>query len=136
MSKQTYTLAELQAMPNDGLDALAVEMRGWKFSAAGILEDENGQEVRQKDCVVFKLSTASESYPYFWTPATDRNQSGKLLEWLIANGWRGAAYYTSPARIEIWHYNYGKNVQVAGWNARAETIAFCAAMLATAGRLK
>ena len=131
----TYTIADLQAMPDDALSALAAELRGWQFSIAGILQDKNGQEVRQRDCVVFKLGTASESYPYFWSPATDRNQSGELLEWAASQGFR-ISIGRDETGIHVGIYSdrgrFGAHDEK--W-PRAETIAFIAAMLDLKGRL-
>ena len=134
-----YTLAELQAMPSDDLSALAAELRGWKFSAAGILEDGSGQEVRQKNCVVFKLGTASESYPYFWSLATDRNQSGELLQWLTRRYWTvdvGFGLGNAAIVAMVDDGELDKTIKIPGNDARAETVAFCAAMLAIKGRLR
>jgi len=120
----TYTLAELQAMADVDLNALAAELRGVKCWQ----EDEyTYAEIGGKE----KL----------WRPATNRNQSGELLEWFMTQN-ESHSFSVIKGRLtcrvrlettedttEIWR-EQGESL------ARLETIAFCAAMLAMKGRLK
>lgn len=129
----TYSIESLTALDNSALNELAAELRGWIFRESGILTDESGEEVRESECVVFKLGTASDSYPYFWQPVKNRNQSGELLQWAIAKGVDFMIRLNrSRPRITI----FGESlITIEANDARAETIAFCAAMLAMEGRL-
>ncbi len=108
---ETYTIADLQAMPDDALNALAAELRWQKEITWDI-----------------------------WSPTSDRNQSGELLQWAEAH--RGCAFDIQIGRNEAIGIFIPPNatrfpdVVVSGNDARAETIAFCAAMLAMKGRLK
>ena len=106
---ETYTIADLCALPNDTLDALAVELRGWHWIESDLV-DESGE--------------VQVMWPVCFTPTTDRNQSGELLIYAQQQGARFKQVIADDGVLEI-------NI-----NARAETIAFCAAMLAMAGRLK
>jgi hypothetical protein len=130
----TYSIESLTALDNSALNELAAELRGWIFRESGILTDESGEEVRESECVVFKLGTASDSYPYFWQPVKNRNQSGELLQWAIAKGVDFMIRLNrSWPRITI----FGESlITIEANDARAETIAFCAAMLAINGRLQ
>ena len=129
----TYSIESLTALDNSALNELAAELRGWIFRESGILTDESGEEVRESECVVFKLGTASDSYPYFWQPVKNRNQSGELLQWAIAKGVDFMIRLNrSRPRITI----FGESlITIEANDARADTVAFCAAMLAMEGRL-
>ena len=117
-----YTIADLLALGNDALNSLAAELRGWTLSRSKIFWRDSDGEV-----VCHRAS---------FTPATDRNQSGELL--------RHAA--KQDADILVWTGNDRNDIdctinqthwfQISGNDARAETIAFCAAMLAMEGRLR
>ena len=130
----TYSIESIAALDDSALNALAAELRGWIFRESGILTDKSGEEVRESECVVFKLGTASDSYPYFWQPVKNRNQSGELLQWAIAKGVDFMIRLNrSWPRITI----FGESlITIEANDARAETIAFCAAMLAINGRLQ
>lgn len=130
----TYSIESITALDDSALNELAAELRGWIFRESGILTDESGEEVRESECVVFKLGTASDSYPYFWQPVKNRNQSGELLQWAIAKGGDFMIRLNrSWPRITI----FGESlITIEANDARAETIAFCAAMLAINGRLQ
>lgn len=110
---KTYTIADLCALPDDALDALAAELRGYtevfKMGTHTFWQDASGKKI-------------TESYK--WKPTTDRNQSGELLMWAQLQGAKFQQIVAADGVLEI-------NI-----SARAETIAFCAAMLAMAGRLK
>lgn len=128
---KTYTIEELIAMPDADLNALAAELRGWFLRREVWLENRNGQEVTVAATpnAYFDLR---RSYPV-WQPATDRNQSGELLEWLLdKHSFAGCLNYTSPPSIEIWTSGWATaiSVTISGNTARAEVIAFCAAMQA------
>lgn len=134
----TYSIESIAALDDSALNALAAELRGWIFRESGILTDKSGEEVRESECVVFKLGTASDSYPYFWQPVKNRNQSGELLQWAIAKGVDFMIRLNrSRPRITIFRSTFGESlITIEANDARAETIAFCAAMLATEGRLR
>lgn len=84
-----------------------------------------------------------------WRPTTDRNESSKLLEWAaeqkdavfsihVENNFKRVdvgvpdlATQDSSGRML-----FDREFTIEGNDARAETIAFCAAMLAMAGRLQ
>lgn len=113
MMNKTYTIAELEALPDADLCALAAELR-------------YGQ---------------TDGFPCWntWTPATNRNQSGELLEWLTRRYWTvdvgfGLGNIVVIAMIDDGEFD--KTIKIPGNTARSETIAFCAAMLAQQGRLK
>ena len=124
MSDQTYTIAELLALPDERLNALAAELRGYKLvETVWDSAYENG---------------SGDSIPVTeWTPATDRNQSGELLTLATAQGlgfmvdWFGVG--DTPARISCYQQaDCAWLCEIPGNDARAETVAFCAAMLAMA----
>lgn len=133
----TYSIESLTALDNSALNELAAELRGWIFRESGILTDESGEEVRESECVVFKLGTALDSYPYFWQPVKNRNQSGELLKWAIAKGAEFEVSLSLNSSIDFRiHRQDWRTVDCSSSFARAETIAFCAAMLAMEGRLR
>lgn len=112
----TFTLAELQALPNADLNALAAELRGYRNDPSNAAwYDEHGGRF---------------DYEYEFTPATDRNKSGELLMWAAAQGAEFEIQFRATPKIFFLHTHMKAN------DARAETIAFCAAMLAMAGRLQ
>lgn len=106
---ETYTIADLCALPDGALDALAAELRGWHWIESDLVDESGKVQVM---------------WPVCFTPTTDRNQSGELLIYAQQQGARFKQVVADDGILEI-------NI-----NARAETIAFCAAMLAMAGRLK
>lgn len=119
MTDKTYTIEELEALPDADLNALAAELRYGR----------------------------TDGFPCWntWSPATDRNQSRELLEWLVEQPICRASYTIklgcgklfAGVRVEwIDGNNNFQDVQVNGTSARSETAAFCAAMLAQQGRLK
>lgn len=148
-----YTLTELQALYDADLNALAAELRGFSnhplaFSLYDV--DANGRSVE----VCEKVD---------WRPATDRNQSGELLRWASESGvnfwidfddtpgvrWstdqRGdchscqfdfATGYSCGAHCECDCHEEQPDGFVPGNDARAEALAFCAAMLAMKGGLQ
>lgn len=118
-----YTVADLQAMTNDDLNALAAELRGVKRIGG---DNKGGDWVDEFD----------EFYDEFFAPATDRNESGKLLQWAME---RGAEFEISIAAESCIEFcdacKCWNSFDIDSGLARAETIAFCAAMLAMEGRL-
>ena len=130
-----YTVADLQAMSNDDLNALAAELRGWKLR---IEEYQIGEPVIEsgvlQDYVAADGCTMSAVAD--WSPCLDRNQSGKLLEWLASKRFSVSVWMDESGSklVHISNAEYECDVR-HHVTARAETIAFCAAMLATEGRL-
>lgn len=145
MSDQTYTIAELLALPDDALNVLAAELRGWhaKYFIDGTGFWCGGGKILYE---VVIGSLTHEDWPGgpqgitrpHWSPADDRNQSGELLEWLADQGFSvsiGRDRFTI-VNVGISHSDYGRiGAHEKRW-PRAETVAFCAAMLAMEGRLK
>ena len=137
--KQSYTVAELLAMPANALNAMAAELRGWYISHGQNWQTEaDGKYVR---CSVYNDSEGAVMPQSEWTPATDRNQSGELLQWAAKE--KDAAFSIS---IEGDYRQVGLATPdpssvfdieqvVDGNDAHAETAAFCAAMLTLEGRL-
>ena len=77
-----------------------------------------------------------------WRPSENRNQSGELLAWWVAQSYKAVciirnAILRESVRFE-WVNEAGDfhNVEIPGISAASETRAFCAAMLAQQGRLK
>ncbi len=118
--KQSYTIADLLAMPDDALNALAAELRGYTLSKTKIFWRDANEEV-----ICHRRSFA---------PATDRNQIGELFDWAVKEhdmGFMiriGGGYPRVVCLGDAW-------ITIKGNSARAKTAAFCAAMLAQAGRL-
>ncbi len=125
---KVYTIEELQALPDGDLNALAAELRGfYNHPLAFSLYDTNANGRSVEIC------EKSD-----WQPTTDRNQSGELLTW----AWRthGILFHIGfTGGASMGYVQYETAVEfgtIKGNNARAETVAFCAAMLAMTGRLK
>jgi len=123
MNKKTYTIAQLLALPDDDLNALAAELRGWHWLESDLV-DEKGE--------------AHVLWPVCWTPVTDCNQSRELLTWAATQHsvrfctTTGMGIYSGVAQIdergfEIWG-------EIPGASAHSETVAFCAAILAQQGK--
>lgn len=151
---ETYTIADLCAMDNSALDKMAAELRGYtevlKMGTYAFWQDANGKKI-------------TESYK--WKPTTNCNQSRDLLAW-ASTPFDGAVTkepilfditfgrFDRNKRLpmievyqpEFAERGYDKRVEWTGGNkwivtipgndARAEVTAYCAAMLARAGRLK
>ena len=116
------TIEQLQALPDKELNALAAKLRGWYDCEAGNRPCYHDSETLAEVCDN-------------WTPATDRNQSGELLEWFIETQWKGLYLIRSgklfrSVCLTAWTDGDDLNIEVNGTGAKAETIAFCAAMLA------
>jgi len=139
---ETYTLPELQAMADGDLNALAAELRGWTLQS---VTDPLGSSFLNwvDDNEIGRYSPSS------YTPATDRNQSGELLTWAAGQTFGiksstltfGITIDDVTQNIDVFSPSFacasqsGVDFEVPGNDARAETIAFCAAMLAMKGRL-
>lgn len=123
----TYTVAELQELPDADLNALAATLGDYRHDPSNAAwYDEHGGRF---------------DYEYEFKPATNRNQSGELLEWFVETQWKGHYAIRSGKLFRsvcVTAATDGDdvNVEVNGTGAKAETIAFCAAMLALAGRLQ
>lgn len=122
------TVEQLQALSDEELNALAAKLRGWK-----LLESDHDSWRGVTGNYYFESEDGeAECSEGDWTPATSRDQSGELLEWAWRN--RGILFHVgftgggSPGYVQfetpITHH------MVRGNDARSETIAFCAAMLA------
>lgn len=138
MSDQTYTIAELLALPDERLNALAAELRGYKLVET--VPFNEWQKGGAKWDSAYENGSGDSIPVTEWTPATDRNQSGELLTLATAQGlgfmvdWFGVG--DTPARISCYQQaDCAWLCEIPGNDARAETVAFCAAMLAMAGRL-
>lgn len=124
MPDQAYTITELTELSDAALNAMAAELRGPQFTGLLGEEEINAWEFPEKparDNYTLQIRAAD------WTPATDSNQSGKLLQWAIKTDLRSntAVYIETSPLLKT----------ILGNDARAETIAFCAAMLAMRGQL-
>lgn len=108
---ETYTIDELMAMSDHDLNALAAELRGWSYPSP--------KEIKKGAWPGYSDGKDAYMEKHKWHPATDRNQSGELIIWALDRGVEFVDTITddTPTRSLI--------------NARVETIAFCAAMLAT-----
>ncbi len=119
----THTIAELEALPDDDLSALAAELRGWHF-ADGLLW----------------LDNTSLGLDWKYKPATNHNQSRELMAWAATQysvrfcTITGMGIYSGITQID--EHGYEPWGEIPGTSARSETVAFCAAMLAQQGRLK
>ena len=121
------TIEQLQALSDKGLSALAAKLRGWYDC-----EKENRPCYHDSET----LAEVCDN----WTPATSRDQSGELLQWAETQGCYftiGFGDFNSDVRVRI---NLERNEReifvdetIPGNDARAETVAFCAAMLAMEG---
>ena len=121
----TYSIESITALDNSALNELAAKLRTLRHVCRStndwIWEDALGN-----------------FYDEIFLPATDRNQSRELLQWAIAKGVDFMIRLNrSRPRITIFRSTFGESlITIEANDARAETIAFCAAMLATEGRLR
>lgn len=126
MSK-AYTIAELEALADADLCALAAE-----FMSPNEIQ-WNGRFAQYSK---YQPGRARKWSPFL--PATNRNQSGELLEW--ARRTHGVLFYigfTGGASAGYVQFETTAILRtISGTSARSETIAFCAAMLAQQGRLQ
>lgn len=130
METKSYTLAELQAMPDNDLNAMAAELRGLRN-----IEGDGGI----RDWIWVDVD--GQFYDEIFLPTTDRNQSREILDWFVEAQWKAGytiRYGKIIRSVSVTAAADGDdvNVEVNGAGAKAETIAFCAAMQAMAGRLK
>ena len=130
---------ELQALPDAELNALAAKLRGWTlaYSDHDSFRGVTGQYYFNGDsATVEAICTEGD-----WAPATDRNQSGELLQWAAKRGGEDYAFSSDLATfIEFQAIFQPEEISdpveaeplfnINKYSARAETIAFCAAMLA------
>lgn len=162
METKSYTIAELQAMDDDTLNALAAELRGWHLEEVEEFSDRDWYFGNNSHPALYRTYKDDNGFVcHFkdWKPATDRNQSGALIEWLLAEcfhrkqpgqvtAWnpgkpmRGYVQVQipkqsglSPERLAFWKGDANHLFIIHGNDARAETVAFCAAMLAISQRL-
>jgi hypothetical protein len=72
-----------------------------------------------------------------WSPATDRNQSGELLQFAADNGAAFTVNVFRSASVDAWIHSKAKltHTKISGATARSETIAAVCALLAIEGRL-
>lgn len=138
-----YSIEELQALPNGDLSALAAELRGWKLSqGAQWWKYDDGRKVptftyNDTEGPVMPVSD--------WVPTANRDQSGELLReaakrrcyFTILFCADDAMLYFGSNQLSVFTPNHrGRQLAtIPGNDARAETIAFCAAMLAMKERL-
>lgn len=120
---EAHTVAELLAMPDPALNALAAELRGIRRAAGsgGWIED-----------------STEDFYDEIFLPATERNQSGELLEWATDETGICFDIFIQPGGgwvWIVWTEANKENTEIPGNDAHAETAAFCAAMLTLEGRL-
>jgi hypothetical protein len=123
------TIEQMQTLPDAELNALAAKLRGLKAF--------NFQGVKWLGVVDVEGKTHGKHKLREWTPATSRDQSGALLQWAATQGFYftvGFGDFNSDVRVRI---NLERNEReifvdetIPGNDARAETIAFCVAMLA------
>ena len=108
MALNKYTQADVAAMSDAELSRLASALRF-------------GQEITWD----------------IWSPATDRNQSGELLQFAADNGAAFTVNVFRSASADAWIHSKAKltHTKISGATARAETIAAVCALLAIEGRL-
>lgn len=122
--------SQLPTLDDDALDVLAAELRGWKVG--GLL----GKEEVDVWCTGEK--TRYDNYERQirltdWTPTTNYNQSRELLDW-------AAKEHSMEFMVRIGNPHarvvyFGDEITtIQGNSPRAETTAFCAAMLVKMGR--
>jgi hypothetical protein len=126
---KTYTLPELLALDSDTLNKMAAELRGYRLVTE--------YDYNQRDCYLDDKGDCLYRVEDY-SPATDRNQSGELLDYAEGQGLgfmidKRSKYI--PARTVCYGADAKWLLHVPGNDARAETVAFCAAMLAMQGRL-
>jgi hypothetical protein len=129
---KTYTLPELLALDNDALNKMAAELRGYRLCGFSYFQDDGDFESR-----VCHVSD--------YTPTDNFNQSRELLMWAmiehdcffnISIGDEPFVEFIWPDAPEMLTSRNGADWrEIPGDSARAEVAAFCAAMLAVAGRL-
>lgn len=129
----TYTIADLQALPDNDLNALAAKLRGLQYLP------------RFGNVFNFVWFDGEKIYAQDVAFADNRDQSGELLQWAAKQGCYftiGFGDFNSDVRVRInlERTQYGEreiflDATIPANDARAETSAFCAAMLAMAGRL-
>lgn len=138
---RVVTVDELQALPDSELNALAAKLRGWTTAFGGIeiageTVREHHFEGRDKKGELGAIISVHD-----WMPATDRNQSGELLQWAAKRGGEDYAFSSDLATfIEFQAIFQSEEISdpveveplfsINEYSARSETIAFCAAMLA------
>lgn len=116
---KTYTLAELNVMANEQLDALAAPILGLRLT--GQKDNARFWEGGALRFAAHPLSTRPLMSPpiRLWHPCVDRNQSGALLMEMQRRGARFNLYCAADSVVEL-------NI-----NARAETIAGIVAYFAS-----
>jgi hypothetical protein len=126
------TIQPFTEMADDELNALAAKLRGWKLENGRYWEEDGSR-------------STSEMRLDRWMPATDCNQSRELLKWAAKRGvritvqfgsWSSAVNDGRFLRCLIADRYPVRAFDLAENDARAETIAFCAAMLAIQGESK
>jgi hypothetical protein len=137
------TIEQLQALPDKELNALAAKLRGLKAF--------NFQGVKWLGVTDAQGKTHGKHKLREWTPTTSRDQSGELLEWAAGRGILfdvAFGHYASDERhphVEAYLPRYDDKAWISenrwlyhipGNDARAQTVAFCAAMLAIQGESK
>lgn len=126
---ETYTIEALAELPDADLNALAAELRGWRLQT--VTDPTRGSFLNWVDS-----NDVGQCSPNDWQPATNRNQSGELLRWATSQGFRISIGCSETGVIRVGIYsNRGRFGAHGGKWPRAETIAFCAAMLDLKGRL-
>jgi hypothetical protein len=137
-TKPTFTLAELEALPSSGLNALAAEMRGWVYRETC---------EHKEPCWAIKDTLLPPGIQIWrtmalerrWNPVLKRQQSAELLELMVQRGVRFAVFMgTTVAGIDVWSKREGGRasvLRVNGNGALAETIAAIAAWFILEGRL-
>lgn len=132
----TYSIESITALDNSALNELAAKLRTLRHVCRStndwIWEDALGN-----------------FYDEIFLPATDRNQSRELLQWAMTQ--KDAVFSVhiehSFKRVDVavpdlatqdssGRMLFDREFTIEGNDARAETIAFCAAMLAINGRLQ
>lgn len=120
--KDTYTMGEFQTMDNNAINGLAAHLRGFRLVGFSYFHDDGEFETRVCQVADF-------------IPTIRHDQSRELLDWAV----REHEMDFMIRLREFWPrvvYFGDDLITIQGNDARAETIAFCAAMLVKAGRLK
>lgn len=128
---QSYAIADLLAMDDGALNALAAELRGWHYPSP--------QELKKGAWPGYDKGDGSYMEAHKWRPATDLNQSRDLLRLAIDKTGNCFNVSTQPdgSFVEIvWVAPGGDTTEIPFNCARGETAAFCAVMLAEIGMLK
>lgn len=139
----SYTIADLLALPDDALNAMAAELRGWYLEEVEEFTDKDWYFGNSSKPCMFRTYKDSNSNGFAcdfskWTPATNLNQSRELLQRATDETGHCFNVFIQPGGGHVWIIGdeaSKETTEIPFNSAHAETAAFCAAMLAMEGRL-